>query len=200
MTVAPARRGRPLKGAPLFVTPPGSPYPTPEAEYIESPDGINHKDLAAKWGVTWQWVKHRSDKGRWVEKRKAHLESLAEARTRGAAQAERERALKMGRMREEAPSRHAKLSQALQARIAAKLQNAGITTVEIQRLASALRNAVEVERLSLGLTCRVEVTDGTGVDGEGADASVARVLARVASLAARRVDYGVEGEAGGQPS
>lgn len=162
---------RPRKTGPAFVIPPGSPYTTPEQEYVESPEpGIAVRTLAVKWQACHRTLQRWSEGvarrtglrtdidghgETWPQKRARFLAHIGRAREEAAAAAHSKaviaNAKEMAILRADAPKRHAQLSKAIQARIAKKLAQPDLSVSDISKLAVALRNAVEVDSVALGL-------------------------------------------------
>ena len=187
--------GRPRKTGPTFVIPPDSPYATPEQEYVEG-QGITIKALAEKWqgckrtfdrwseGVS-RRTGLRTDLGgrgeTWAEKRARFLAHIGRAREEAAAAAHANAAAanakEMATLRADAPKRHAQLSKAIQTRIAKKLAQPDLSVSEIQKLAAALRNSVDIDAAVLGL--REVDPFAVPLDPEHVEARLVTLLAKL---------------------
>lgn len=141
--------------------PPGSPYQTPEQEYVESPNGIGLRELSAKWGVGMSAIARWSGRNAWGTKRKRHLDKIEQERHEAAGKAEAVEAARvareLARLRVDAVLQHAQTARALRALIIARMREPNRSVGDVQKLASALGNVVEVERAALGIVGRSEV-------------------------------------------
>jgi len=128
--------------------------------YVEAEGDLSTADIAKAFGVTKGTADRWCGRGKWTAKRehrRAEKQRLRqEAADHETAEVAARRSGELERMRAEAPPRQARIAAAIQAALAAHIQDAQkagrrLEVQTIQRIAAAHRNAVETERAALGL-------------------------------------------------
>ncbi|MBI2943554.1 MAG: hypothetical protein HYY25_05090 [Candidatus Wallbacteria bacterium] len=132
-------------------TPPAScPYPSPEAEYVESPEGIGLRELAAKWRVPFRTVARWSTGNDWPTKRQRFQADIERA-------AREQRAAKYARQRERIHDGNARLARRLRGAIVSRLAG-GPDARELAALSAAFVRVARELRLAYGLESLAGVT------------------------------------------
>ncbi|MBI4872602.1 MAG: hypothetical protein HY814_13660 [Candidatus Riflebacteria bacterium] len=122
--------------------PPGSPYPTPEAEYVEGP-GVGLRELAVKWGIGFRTIARWSTGNDWAIKRQRFQADIER-------QARERRVARYVRQRERVHDGNARLARALRSAVEARLSGQP-TARDLASLSAAFARVARELRVAYGL-------------------------------------------------
>jgi len=127
-----------------------------EREYIESDPIVTLKYLARKYKLIDRTVEKWAAADNWVERRRRHwleVQRKSElAAQKATAKVAAENAAYLAERRARIPKEHADNANQLRTLIIGKMLEEGRSVLDLQKLASALKNVADLERLSTGLT------------------------------------------------